>query len=141
MCSERREPGFIHAGRAAGRDVFTTFEVIPNPTTDTKNHGPVSFDHIGANEDYPEASEERRREIVADHKRYQRGCSGFRLTTTACPGMREVKKPIGMGTSMLDSHNVRRDATPAGNAPNEGVIEVDPQRPCHIGCSSVLVIH
>lgn len=63
---------------AAGwRDVFGKFDAIPNRKTDTNNHGPVSFDQIGANYDYPEASYERRREIVADHERYQKGMLWF----------------------------------------------------------------
>ncbi len=63
---------------AAGwRDVFGKFDAIPNRKTDTNNHGPVSFDFIGANYDYPEASYERRREIVADHEHYQKGMLWF----------------------------------------------------------------
>ena len=63
---------------AAGwRDVFGKFDAIPNRKTDTNNHGPVSFDHIGANDDYPEASYERRREIIADHEAYQQGMLWF----------------------------------------------------------------
>ena len=63
---------------AAGwRDVFHKFDAIPNRKTDTNNHGPFSFDHIGANYDYPEASYERRREIIADHQRYQLGLLWF----------------------------------------------------------------
>ena len=58
-------------------DVFGKFDAIPNRKTDTNNHGPVSFDQIGANYDYPEASYERRREIVADHERYQKGMLWF----------------------------------------------------------------
>ena len=59
------------------RDVFKKFDPIPNRKTDTTNHGPVSFDHIGANYDYQEASYERRREVVADHERYQQGMLWF----------------------------------------------------------------
>jgi arylsulfatase A-like enzyme len=63
---------------AAGwREVFAKFDAIPNRKTDTNNHGPFSFDHIGANYDYPEASYERRREIIADHERYQQGLLWF----------------------------------------------------------------
>ena len=63
---------------AAGwRDVFHKFDAIPNRKTDTNNHGPFSFDHIGANYDYPEASHERRREIIGDHQRYQLGLLWF----------------------------------------------------------------
>lgn len=63
---------------AAGwREVFHKFDAIPNRKTDTNNHGPFSFDHVGMNYDYPEASYERRREIVADHARYQQGLLWF----------------------------------------------------------------
>jgi len=55
------------------KDVFKKFDPIPNHKTDSNNHGPFSTDHIGANWDYPEASYERRREIIADHERYQKG--------------------------------------------------------------------
>jgi len=59
---------------AAGwRETFEKFDPIPNHKTDTNNHGPFSFDDIGANYDYPEASYERRREIIKDHEAYQKG--------------------------------------------------------------------
>jgi hypothetical protein len=37
---------------------------IPNLETDTNNHGPFGADYIGMNYDYPNASYERRQEIV-----------------------------------------------------------------------------
>jgi hypothetical protein len=55
------------------KETFEKFDVIPNHKTDTNNHGPFSTDHIGANYDYPDASYERRREIIADHVAYQQG--------------------------------------------------------------------
>jgi hypothetical protein len=55
------------------RDVFLNFDGIPNRKTDTNNHGPFSLDYIGKNHDYPEASYERRREIVREHELYQKG--------------------------------------------------------------------
>lgn len=59
---------------AAGwRDVFHKFDPIPNRKTDTNNHGPMSADNIGYNYDYPDATYERRREIIAEHERYQKG--------------------------------------------------------------------
>ena len=55
---------------AAGwRETFNKFDPLPNRKTDTNNHGPMSTDNIGMNYDYPEASYERRREIVAEHRR------------------------------------------------------------------------
>ena len=59
---------------AAGwRETFAKFDPIPNRKTDTNNHGPFSTDNIGMNYDYPEASYDRRREILREHTRYQQG--------------------------------------------------------------------
>ena len=55
------------------RGVFSKFDAIPNSKTDTNNHGPFSTDNIGMNYDYPEASHERRAEILREHERYQKG--------------------------------------------------------------------
>jgi hypothetical protein len=171
---------------AAGwRDVFGKFDAIPNRKTDTNNHGPFSFDHIGANYDYPEASYERRQGIIADHARYQQGLLWFLahdqrvpadirtrmqswglpkdeygdnghwspqlyirearrmigddvLTERECLGTRPVKKPIGMGSYTLDSHNVRRYVTPEGTVQNEGDIGVHPKRPYQIGYGTLV---
>jgi hypothetical protein len=59
------------------RETFRKFDPIPNNKTDTNNHGPFSTDNIGYNYDYPEASYERRREIIAEHERYQKGLMYF----------------------------------------------------------------
>jgi hypothetical protein len=59
------------------RETFDKFDMIPNLKTDTNNHGPFSFDFIGENYDYPEASYERRKEIIAEHVRYQQGLLFF----------------------------------------------------------------
>lgn len=53
--------------------VFRKFDLVPNDKTDTNNFGPFSHDNIGYNYDYPEASYERRREIIAEHRTYQQG--------------------------------------------------------------------
>jgi hypothetical protein len=58
---------------AGWRETFDKFDPIPNAKTDTNNHGPFSTDNIGRNYDYPEASYERRREIIDEHVRYQQG--------------------------------------------------------------------
>ncbi len=58
---------------AGWRETFQKFDPLPNRKTDTNNHGPMSTDNIGANYDYPEASYERRREILREHERYQQG--------------------------------------------------------------------
>jgi len=55
------------------KDFFEKFDAIPNLKTDTNNHGAFSADFIGMNYDYPEASYERRREIVQAHENYQKG--------------------------------------------------------------------
>jgi len=59
--------------QAGWRETFQKFDPIPNRKTDTNNHGPVSTDNIGMNYDYPDASYERRRAILEEHERYQKG--------------------------------------------------------------------
>ena len=58
---------------AGWRETFQKFDPIPNRKTDSNNHGPFSSDNIGFNYDYPEASYERRREILKEHETYQKG--------------------------------------------------------------------
>lgn len=67
------------------REHFQKFDPIPNHKTDTNNHGPFSTDNIGMNYDYPEASYERRREILAEHKRYQKGLMYFMANDPRVP--------------------------------------------------------
>jgi hypothetical protein len=55
------------------RETFEKFDPIPNKKTDTNNHGPFSTDFIGMNYDYPEATYERRREMLQEHYNYQMG--------------------------------------------------------------------
>lgn len=62
---------------AGWREVFNKFDPAPNWKTDTNNHGAFSTDNIGMNYDYPEASYERRREIVKEHEDYQKGLMWF----------------------------------------------------------------
>ena len=62
---------------AGWRQTFHKFDLLPNRKTDTNNHGPFSFDNIGMNYDYPEASYERRREIIQEHREYQQGLLWF----------------------------------------------------------------
>ncbi|RPE08495.1 FAD-dependent oxidoreductase [Chitinophaga lutea] len=59
------------------RETFSKYDPIPNRKTDTNNHGPFSTDNIGMNYDYPEASYARRKEIIAEHERYQKGLLYF----------------------------------------------------------------
>ncbi len=55
------------------RETFDKYDPIPNRKTDTNNHGPFSTDYIGKNYDYPEATYERRKQIIRDHELYQKG--------------------------------------------------------------------
>ena len=59
------------------RETFNKFDPIPNLKTDVNNHGPFSFDFIGMNYDYPEATYERRKEIIKEHEVYQKGLLYF----------------------------------------------------------------
>lgn len=70
---------------AGWRETFGKFDPIPNHKTDTNNHGPFSTDNIGYNYDYPEASYERRREIIKAHEIYQKGWLWFHLTDPRVP--------------------------------------------------------
>ncbi len=47
--------------------------MMPNGKTDTNNNGAVSSDYIGFSNDYPEASDARRQEIVREHWNWQMG--------------------------------------------------------------------
>ena len=90
MCLTNHEPNRVPFPRPAGydprqyelvlrvfeagwRETFEKFDPIPNHKTDTNNHGPFSTDNIGMNYDYPEATYERRREILKEHVTYQQG--------------------------------------------------------------------
>jgi len=67
------------------REVFHKFDPIPNRKTDTNNHGPFSTDFIGMNYDYPEASYQRRREIIKEHEAYQKGLMYFLANDATVP--------------------------------------------------------
>ncbi len=74
------------------REVFQKFDPIPNDKTDTNNHGPFSTDNIGMNYDYPEASYERRREIIREHELYQKGLMYFLANDPRVP--EDVRQPM-----------------------------------------------
>ncbi len=63
--------------KAGSRHIYGKFDMLPNGKTDTNNHGSFSTDNIGMNYDYPEASYERRREIIKEHETYQQGYCFF----------------------------------------------------------------
>lgn len=76
---------------AGWRETFDKFDPIPNHKTDTNNHGPMSTDNIGFNYDYPEASYERRREILKEHEMYQKGWLWFHCTDPRVPKSIQAK--------------------------------------------------
>ncbi|MEO5715473.1 MAG: FAD-dependent oxidoreductase [Luteolibacter sp.] len=70
---------------AGWRESFAKFDPVPNHKTDTNNHGPFSFDDLGMNWDYPDASYERRREIIKEHEVYQKGLLYFTANDPRVP--------------------------------------------------------
>jgi ribulose 1,5-bisphosphate synthetase/thiazole synthase len=79
---------------AAGwREVFNKFDPIPNHKTDVNNHGPFSTDNIGMNYDYPEASYQRRDEILKEHTSYQKGLLWFLTSDPSVP--RDIREEMG----------------------------------------------
>ena len=70
---------------AGWMELFNKFDPIPNHKTDVNNHGPFSSDNIGMNYDYPEASYERRKEIIREHVSYQMGLLYFLVSDTRVP--------------------------------------------------------
>jgi hypothetical protein len=70
---------------AGWREWFHKFDAIPNRKTDTNNHGPFSSDNIGMNYDYPDASYERRKEIIKEHETYQKGLLWFVANDSRVP--------------------------------------------------------
>ena len=70
---------------AGWRETFDKFDPIPNRKTDTNNHGPFSTDNIGMSYDYPEASYQRRRQIIREHENYQKGWLFFIATDPRVP--------------------------------------------------------
>lgn len=58
---------------AGERRVPLSIGLMPNRKTDTNNNFGFSTDFIGQNYDYPEATYQRREEIVSRHRLYQQG--------------------------------------------------------------------
>jgi len=91
---------------AGWREVFQKFDPIPNRKTDTNNHGPFSSDYIGKNYDYPEATYERRREIIRDHMLYQQGLWYFLSNDPGVPGdLQEEMKNWGLAKDEFTDNN------------------------------------
>jgi len=96
---------------AGSRHVFGKFDPAPNGKTDTNNHGSFSTDNIGMNEDYPEASYDRRREIIAEHETYQQGYFWF-LTN-------DPRVPADVRTKMAQWGLAKDEFTDHGHWPHQ----------------------
>ena len=170
---------------AGWRETFEKFDAIPNHKTDTNNHGPFSTDNIGYNWDYPDASYERRKAIIAEHEQYQKGWLYFiandprvpqevreamqkwglpkdefkdnggwshqiyvrearRMTGQFVMTQNELQKKrptpdsVGMGSYMIDSHNIQRYITLEGFVQNEGDIGVSAGGPYEIAYGALV---
>lgn len=71
--------------KAGWTETFDKYDPIPNRKTDTNNHGPFSTDFIGQNYDYPDATYERRKQIIQEHEVYQKGLMYFLTNDPAVP--------------------------------------------------------
>ncbi len=89
------------------RGGFNKFDPIPNFKTDTNNHGPFSTDNIGLNYDYPDATYERRGEIIAEHRQYQQGMMYYLANDPGVPAdVREATSKWGLAKDeFLDNGN------------------------------------
>ena len=96
---------------AGWRETFDKFDPVPNRKTDSNNHGPFSTDNIGFNYDYPEASYERRREILKEHETYQKGWLYFIANDPRVPpDVRAADAAVGPAEGRV--HGQRRLAAP-----------------------------
>ncbi|QDU89572.1 FAD dependent oxidoreductase [Pirellulimonas nuda] len=77
----RYDPGqyelLLRVFETGWRGFFHKYDPIPNRKTDVNNHGPFSMDNIGFNYEYPEATYQRRAEMLAEHRDYQQGLLYF----------------------------------------------------------------
>lgn len=86
-------------------EYFNKYDPIPNFKTDVNNHGPIGFDNIGMNWDYPEASYQRRKEIIEEHHEYQQGLLYFIATDRRIPeGIRETMNQWGLAKDEFEDN-------------------------------------
>ncbi len=79
------------------RKLFNKFDKIPNNKTDTNNSGGFSTDNIGMNYEYPDASYEKRAEIIREHENYQKGLMWFMANDPRVPeDVREAMSKWGL---------------------------------------------
>ena len=87
-------------------EFFGKYDPVPNLKTDVNNHGPMSFDNIGMNYDYPEATYERRKEIINEHITYQKGLLYFMATDQRLPSwVRDTMNKWGFAKDEFTDNN------------------------------------
>jgi hypothetical protein len=60
------------------------------------------------------------------------------MTEQDCLARRQTPEPVGMGSYVMDSHNVQRYVTQEGFVQNEGDVGVSPRRPYQIAFGSLV---
>ncbi|MDP4222822.1 MAG: FAD-dependent oxidoreductase [Bacteroidota bacterium] len=75
----------VRVAASRWNEFFAKYDAIPNLKTDVNNHGPFSYDNIGMNWDYPDATYEKRKEIINEHIQYQKGLLYFTATDKRLP--------------------------------------------------------
>jgi hypothetical protein len=60
------------------------------------------------------------------------------MTEQDCLARRQTPEPVGMGSYVMDSHNVQRYVTKEGFVQNEGDVGVSPRRPYQIAFGSLV---
>ena len=88
---------FARYFEAVGRTNFLSIGPMPNMKTDCNNCGAFSTDFIGMNYEYPDASYQKRAEIIKAHKDYQMGWLYFIQNDPRVPQKaRDALKDFGL---------------------------------------------